>query len=71
LASGEQKHFARIALSMGDLALNRRQFSNLASNYPSAACRKTLNLTIPAENLAIFCRLFEKFAEKVVFFDPQ
>jgi hypothetical protein len=69
LASGE--HFARIVLSLGDLALNRRQFSNLASNYPSAGCRKTLNLTIPAENLAISCTLFEKFAETLVFFDPQ
>ena len=27
--------------------------------------------SIPAENRAIFCRLFEKFAGKVVFFDPQ
>jgi len=69
LASGE--HFARIALSLGDLALRRRQSSNLAGNYPSAACRKTLNLTIPAENLAIFLRLFEKFAVRVVFFDPH
>jgi hypothetical protein len=44
---------------------------NLAINCSFVACRKGLNLSIPAESLDLFFRLFEKCAEKAVFFDDK